>query len=106
MNEKASFLARTGVRKNSYVALGFSSIKINYFEYPKRFINRINEGYDFSIKYRYSDILLEKHNFICKRLIYCNHTFYWVGMVSVTSASRYEWQQHIIKVDPRYTSEV
>ena len=42
-----------------------------------------------SIIYRYSDILLKKHNFIYNRLFCCNHTCYCVGMVSVTSASSY-----------------
>ena len=35
-------LAGTGVRKISK-----SSIKIHYFDYPKHFINRINEAYVF-----------------------------------------------------------
>ena len=43
----------------------------------------------FSIKYRYCDILLKKHNFIYNRLFRCNHTCYCVDRVSVTSASRY-----------------
>ena len=42
-------LAGTGVRKISSVASGSSPIKIHYFDYLKRFINRINEVYDFSI---------------------------------------------------------
>ena len=46
--------------KISSVARGFSPIKIDYSDYPK-FISRINEGDEFSIKYRYSDILLKKH---------------------------------------------
>ena len=37
---------------------GSSPIKIHYFDYPKRFMYKINEVYDFSIKY--SDILLIK----------------------------------------------
>ena len=36
-------LAGTGVRKNITLACGFSLIKIHYSDYPKRFINRINE---------------------------------------------------------------
>ena len=43
MYEKAAFLAKTGIRKNSAVACGSSLIKINYFDYTKRFINRISE---------------------------------------------------------------
>ena len=43
----------------------------------------------FSIKYRYSDILLKNIYFIHKRLLCCNHTCYYAGMVSVTSVSRY-----------------
>ena len=36
--EKAPFLARTGVRKNSIVASEYSPIKIDYFDYPKSYI--------------------------------------------------------------------
>ena len=36
-------LARTGVGKISYVACGFSSIKIDYSDYLKGLISRINE---------------------------------------------------------------
>ena len=45
----------------------------------------------FSIKYRYSDILLKKqqHKLHLSRLFCCNHTCYCVNMVSLTSASRY-----------------
>ena len=48
--------------KISSVACGFSSIKIEYSDYPKSLISRINEVYVcfFSIIYRYSDILLKK----------------------------------------------
>ena len=54
-------LAVTGVWKMNSVACGFSSIKIDYSDYPKSLISRINEVYVLSIKYRYSDILLKKH---------------------------------------------
>ena len=40
-------LARNGVWKTSSVACGFSSIKIDYSDYPKSFIRRINEVYVF-----------------------------------------------------------
>ena len=57
---KSSFLsAGTGVWKISSVAC--VSIKIDYSDYLKSLISRINEAYAFSIKYRYSDILLKKH---------------------------------------------
>ena len=36
--------------KNSTEACGYSPTKINYFKYLERFINRINEVYDFTIK--------------------------------------------------------
>ena len=49
-------LAGSGVWKISSVACRFSSIKIDYSDYPKSLISRINEIYVFSIKYRYSDI--------------------------------------------------
>ena len=86
-------LARTIVRKLSSVACWLSSVKIHYSD------KRINAVYIFSIKYSYSDILLEKKHLdfiygilwivvtVCfaaiELTIYCN------GMVSVTSASRY-----------------
>ena len=72
------------------VACGFSSIKIDHSDYPKSLISRINEVYVFSIKYRYSDILLKKHKLHLSRLFCCNHTCYCVNMVSVTSVSRYK----------------
>ena len=55
-------LAGTGVWKISHLACGFSSIKIDYSDYPKSLISRINEVsvVVFSIKYRYSYILLKK----------------------------------------------
>ena len=57
-------LAGTGVWKISFVACGFSSIEIDYSDYLKSLISRINEVYVLSIKYRYSDIILENINFI------------------------------------------
>ena len=41
----------------------------------------------FSIKYRYSDILLKNIHFIYNRFCCCNHTCKCGGMVAVTSAS-------------------
>ena len=86
-------LAGTGVRKISSVACGFSSIKIDYSDYLKSLISRINEVFVFSIKYCYSDILLKKtnkqkteHN-INLILAVCFAAITLV--VSVTSASRY-----------------
>ena len=43
-------LAGTGPWKISYVACGLSSIKIDYSDYLKSLISRINEVYVFSIK--------------------------------------------------------
>ena len=40
-------LAGTGVRTITSVACGFSSININYSDYPKSLISRINEVYEF-----------------------------------------------------------
>ena len=42
MYETLYLLAATGIRKNSTVACGLSPIKIHYFDYLKRLINRIN----------------------------------------------------------------
>ena len=52
--------------ETSYVACRFISIKINYSDYPKILISRINEVYGFfSNKYCYRHILLKKKiNFI------------------------------------------
>ena len=47
--------------KNSKLASVSSPIKIDYFDYPKRFINRINEVYLFH-KYRFFVFfLLQSH---------------------------------------------
>ena len=48
-------LAVTGIWKISSVACGFSYIKIDYSDYPKSLISRINEVMFFSMKYRYCD---------------------------------------------------
>ena len=72
------------MRKISSVACGFSPVKIHFSDYPKSLISRINKFMYFSIKYREINI-----NFIYNRLFCCNHTCYYVGVVSVTSASRY-----------------
>ena len=57
--KKLHSISGTGVKKISNVACGFSPIKIDY---PKCFINRINEVF-FSRKYHYSDILLKTPKF-------------------------------------------
>ena len=44
---RSILLAQMGVRKISFVAYGISPIKIHYFDYSKRFTNRINEVYAF-----------------------------------------------------------
>ena len=46
-------LAGKGVRKISFLACEFSSIKIHLSDYPKTLISRINEVDVFSIKYSY-----------------------------------------------------
>ena len=56
----------------------------------------------FSIKYRYSDILLKKHKLHLNRLFCCNHTCYCVNMILVTSASRYITPAS--RYHPRYQS--
>ena len=88
MYEKNSILlAGTGVRKISSVACGFSPKKSVFLIAKKKLISRINEVY----------VFICSINFICNRLICCKHTCYCVGMVSVTSASRYQ---------SKYSSEV
>ena len=44
MYEKAAFISRNRSRK-IVLSMGFSPFKIHYSDYPKRFINRINEVY-------------------------------------------------------------
>ena len=56
--KKLHFISRNWHKENSTVASVSSPIQIHYFDYPKPFINRINEVYDFSVKY--CDILLKK----------------------------------------------
>ena len=87
-------LAGTGVWKISSVACGFSSIKIDYSDYPKSLISRINEVYVY--------YLSKKHKLHLSRLFCCNHTCYCVNMVSVTSASRYITPAS--RYHPRYQS--
>ena len=85
------------------VACGFRVIKIDYSDYPKSLISRIDEVYVFSIKYRYSDIPLKKpHKLHLSRLFSCNHTCCCVNMVSMTSASRYI--KAASRYHPRYQS--
>ena len=89
MYQKSStLLAGTGVWKISSVACGFSSIKIDYSDYPKNLISRINE--------------VEKPKLHLSRWFCCNHTCYCVHMVSVTSVSRYITSSS--RYHPRYQS--
>ena len=59
---------------------------------------------NFSIKYRYCNILLKNINFIYNRLFCCNRTCYCVNMVSVTSSSRYTCVTSASRYYPRYQS--
>ena len=45
MPKSSNLLAGTGVWKISSVACGFSSIKIDYSDYQKNLMSRINEDY-------------------------------------------------------------
>ena len=73
--------------------------------YPKSLICRINEVFVsafFSIKYRYSDILLKKTiNFIAV-CFSCKYTCHCVTMASAMSASRYLTSAS--RYHPRYQS--
>ena len=51
---------------------------MDYSDYPKRLISRINEVY----------VLFNENIAIYNRLFCCNHTCYCVNVVSETSASR------------------
>ena len=66
-----------------------SSVACGLSSNPKSLISRINKVYVFSIKYRYSDILLNKNKLQLCHLFCFNHICYCVNKVSVTSASRY-----------------
>ena len=54
----------------------------------------------FSIKYRYSDILLKEHKLHLSRLFCCIHACYCVIMMSVTSTSHYITS--VSRYHPRY----
>ena len=82
--------------------MGSARLQINYSDYPKSFISSINEFNVFSIKYRYSDILLKKHKLNLSRLFCCNRTCYCVSMVYLMSASRYITSA--TRYHPRYQS--
>ena len=78
--------------KISSVACVFCFIRIDYSDYPKSLISRINEVY----------IFFQKLKLYLSRLFCCNHTCYCVNMVSVTSASRYITSAS--RYHPRYQS--
>ena len=59
--KKLHFISRNWRKENCTESFGSSSIQTHSFDYLKPFINIINEVYDLSIKYRYSDILLKNH---------------------------------------------
>ena len=59
------------------MACGFSSIKIDYSDYPKSLISRINE------------VCVLKKKLHLSRLFCCSHTCYCANMVYMTPASRY-----------------
>ena len=70
--------------------------KIDYSDYPKRLTSRINEVDVFSIKYRYSDVLLKKYKLhLIKPFVLLQSHLLCFNTVSVTSVSRYH---------PRYQS--
>ena len=104
MYQKLHFVSRNWRMENSSVACGFSSIKIDYSDHPRSLISRTNEVcvVVFSIKYRYSNILLKKHKLHLGRMFCSNHTCHCVNMVSVTSASRYITSAS--RYHPRYQS--
>ena len=89
-------LARTGIWKISYASCGFSSIKVDYSDYPKRLISRINEVCVFSKK----NIALKEHKLHLSRLFCCNHTCYCVNMVFLTS----HYITLVSRYHPRYQS--
>ena len=62
-------LAGTGVWKISSVTCGFSSIKIDYSDYPKRLISRINEVYVFF--FNKIPLYCKKHKLHLSRLFCC-----------------------------------
>ena len=67
----------------------YQNTHVDYSDYPKNLVSRINEVYVCSIKYWNSDTLLNKHKLHLSHLFCCDHTCYCVNMVSVTSASHY-----------------
>ena len=69
------------------------------------FISRLNEVYGFSIKYRYSDILLKKklnfsYSFLWNAVTVCFAT------IKLIVLAWFLWRRrHAVKVDPRCKSE-
>ena len=91
----------------SSVACGFSSIKIDYYDYQKSLISRINEVYVFFNKFIAKAKFYWKNiNFIYNRLFCCNHTCYCVNMISVTLTSHYIMSASLYHLCPRCTSVV
>ena len=74
--------------KISSVGWGFNSIKIDYSDYPKSLIRRINKVYVFNKISLWRYFIEKEHNLHSSRLFGCNQTCYCVNMASVTSASR------------------
>ena len=66
MYQKVPFVSQNWRLENQFCSMWVQLyINIDYSDYPKSFISRINEVYVVSIKYRYTDILLKKKiNFI------------------------------------------
>ena len=96
--KKLNFVSRnSAVRKMSSVACGFSSIKSHFSDYPKSLIIRRDEVYLFFNKN--IAILMKKNSTSFLTVLFCcNHTYYCIGMVSVTSSKQ------ILDVHPRSDS--
>ena len=104
MYQKSSvLLAGTGICKISSVACEFSSIIIDYSDYPKSLISRKIKFIFLFNKYIERYFIEKKtHKLHLSHLLCCNYTCYCVNMVSVTSASRYIMSAS--RFHPRYQS--
>ena len=62
----------------------------------------------FSIKYRYSDIVLKKHrlHLLQSHSLLCWHGFCYVDKLNPDNLLIIVRQRHVIKVDPRCTPKV
>ena len=88
--------------------MGSALLKSIFSDYPKSLTSRIHEVCVFSVGYHNSYILLNNINFIYTPFVLLQSHLLCVGMVSVTSASRYQsrFSMYIRGLIPRNSTEL